>query len=394
MILRQLWTIAHKETFDNLRDRRSVGNALLTVLMVPLLYIVLFGFMNRAFSEQARRPLDLPVVGAEYAPNLIAFLAQNNVNVLPGPDDPETAVRSGDVNLVLVIPDDYGEAFTEGRPAPVQLLRDASNQSSDMAAARAASALQQYSQQIAALRLVARGLNPAMMTPLMVERVDVSPDDRGGAGFILSLLPVVMITAAFFGGFYLAVDTTAGERERDSLESLLLNPVRRTVVVLGKYLATFVFAMLGTVLATTCFLLLLRVPQVQDFTGIRLSIGNELILTALLLMLPVVLMAVAVEILIASYARSFKDAQNYVQLVALIGFMPSVFLSVLPFNPQNWMYAIPTIGQLLLINQAARGELLPMNSLLLTTAVTLAVGLAALITAIRLYSQERIIQAK
>ncbi len=394
MILRQLWTIAHKETFDNLRDRRSVGNALLTVLMVPLLYIVLFGFMNRAFSEQARRPLDLPVVGAEYAPNLIAFLAQNNVNVLPGPDDPETAVRSGDVNLVLVIPDDYGEAFTEGRPAPVQLLRDASNQSSDMAAARAASALQQYSQQIAALRLVARGLNPAMMTPLMVERVDVSPDDRGGAGFILSLLPVVMITAAFFGGFYLAVDTTAGERERDSLESLLLNPVRRTVVVLGKYLATFVFAMLGTVLATTCFLLLLRVPQVQDFTGIRLSIGNELILTALLLMLPVVLMAVAVEILIASYARSFKDAQNYVQLVALIGFMPSVFLSVLPFNPQNWMYAIPTIGQLLLINQAARGELLPMNSLLLTTAVTLAVGLAALIAAIRLYSQERIIQAK
>jgi len=394
MILRQLWTIAHKETIDNLRDRRSVGNALLTVLMVPLLYIVLFGFMNRAFSEQARRPLDLPVVGAEHAPNLIAFLAQNNVNVLPGPDDPETAVRSGDVNLVLVISADYGDAFTEGRPAPVRLLRDASNQSSDMAAARAASVLQQYSQQIVALRLVARGLNPAITTPLMVERVDVSPDDRGGAGFILNLLPVVMITAAFFGGFYLAVDTTAGERERDSLESLLLNPVRRTVVVLGKYLATFVFAMLGTVLATTCFLLLLRVPQVQDFTGIRLSIGNELIITALLLMLPVVLMAVAVEILIASYARSFKDAQNYVQLVALIGFMPAVFLSVLPFNPQNWMYAIPTIGQVLLINQAARGELLPMNSVLLTTAITLALGLAALGAAVRLYSQERIIQAK
>jgi sodium transport system permease protein len=394
MIIRQLWTIARKEIVDNLRDRRSMLNALMTVLMVPLLYIFMFGFMNRAFSEQARRPLDLPVVGAEHAPNLIAFLEQNNVNVLPGPDEPETAVRSGDVSLVLVISAEYGEAFAAGRPAPLQLLQDASNQNSDVAVSRASGLLQQYGQQIAALRLIARGVNPAITTPLLVERVDVSPEDRGGAGFILNLLPVVMITAAFFGGFYLAVDTTAGERERDSLEPLLLNPVRRSVIVLGKYLATFAFALLGTILATSTFLLLLRVPQVQDFTNIRVTVGNETIVIALLIMLPVVLMAVAIEILIASYAHSFKDAQNYVQVVALIGFMPSIFLSILPFNAQSWMYAIPTVSQLLLINQASRGEMLSLENLLLATAVTLIVGLAAFAAAVRLYSQERIIMGK
>jgi sodium transport system permease protein len=394
MIIRQLWTIARKEIVDNLRDRRSMLNALMTVLMVPLLYIFMFGFMNRAFSEQARRPLDLPVVGAEHAPNLIAFLEQNNVNVLPGPDEPETAVRSGDVSLVLVISAEYGEAFAAGRPAPLQLLQDASNQNSDVAVSRASGLLQQYGQQIAALRLIARGVNPAITTPLLVERVDVSPEDRGGAGFILNLLPVVMITAAFFGGFYLAVDTTAGERERDSLEPLLLNPVRRSVIVLGKYLATFAFALLGTILATSTFLLLLRVPQVQDFTNIRVTVGNETIVIALLIMLPVVLMAVAIEILIASYAHSFKDAQNYVQVVALIGFMPSIFLSILPFNAQSWMYAIPTVSQLLLINQASRGEMLSLENLALATAVTLIVGLAAFAAAVRLYSQERIIMGK
>lgn len=394
MIVRQLWTIAHKETVDNLRDRRSVANALMTVLMVPLLYIFMFGFMNRAFSEQARRPLDLPVVGAEYAPNLIAFLERNNVNVLPGPDDPEIAVRSGEANVVLVIPAEYGDAFQEGRPATVRLLRDASDQSSDLAASRAAGLLQQYSQQIAALRLAARGISPAIMTAVPVERVDVSPEARGGAGFILNLLPIVMITAAFFGGFYLAVDTTAGERERDSLEPLLLNPVRRSVVVLGKYLATFVFAALGTILATSTFLLLLRVPLVQDFTNIRATLANETIVAALLLMLPVVLMAVAVEILIASYARSFKDAQNYVQVVALIGFMPAVFLAILPVSVQNWMYMIPTIGQLFLINQVSRGESLQPETVLAASAVTLALGLAAFIAAVRLYSREQIIQGK
>jgi sodium transport system permease protein len=393
MIIRQLWTIARKEIVDNLRDRRSMLNVLLTVLMVPLLYIFLFGFMNRAFTEQSRRPLDLPVVGAEHAPNLIAFLEQNNVNILPGPDEPETAVRNGDVSLVLVISAEYGEAFAAGRPAPLQLLQDASNQNSDVAVSRASSLLQQYGQQIAALRLIAWGVNPAITTPLLVERVDVSPEDRGGAGFILNLLPVVMITAAFFGGFYLAVDTTAGERERDSLEPLL-NPVRRSVIVLGKYLATFAFALLGTILATYTFLLLLRVPQVQDFTNIRVTVSNETIVIALLIMLPVVLMAVAIEILIASYAHSFKDAQNYVQIVALIGFMPSIFLSILPFNAQSWMYAIPTVSQLLLINQASRGEILSPVNLALATAVTLMVGLAAFAAAVRLYSQERIIMGK
>lgn len=387
---RTIWTITRKETIDNIRDRRSVFNALLSVLMNPLLYIVLFGFMNRAFSEQAEQALQLPVVGAEHAPNLVAFLDQYNVDILPPPDDPAAAVLAGDVDVVLVIPESFGAAFTAGEPAPVQLLRDESNQGSSIPAQRAQRLLAQYGSQTAALRLLARGISPELIRPLPVVTVDVSPNETGEAGTVLNLLPVIMLTAAFLGGFYMVVDMTAGERERESLEPLLINPVPRWAFVLGKYLTALGFTILATALATALFLVLLGIPAVQEFTAIQVSIPWPAIWTAVLIIFPVVVMAVALQMLISSYTRNVKEAQTYTQLLSLAGFMPALFLAILPIKVQAWMYFVPTIGQVFLINKVMRGEALPPGDLLVGTAVTLLVGLAALAAAMRLYNRERI----
>ena len=391
-MLRHIWIVIRKETLDNLRDRRSVGNALFSVLLNPLLYIVLFGFLNRTFSEQAERPLALPVSGAEYAPNLIQFLDQNNVDILEAPEDPETAVRRGNLAVVLIIPEDYGERFANGEPAQVQLLVDDTNQSSSVPSSRAQSLISQYGSQIGNLRLLARGISPAISSAVVIERVSVAAQTaQGGASIVLNLLPVVMMTAAFYGGFYLAVDTTAGERERKSLEPLLLNPVPRWEFLLGKFLAVFAFTLLATFLATAFFLLLLGIPQVQDFTDIRLDVGWDVILTAVALMIPVAFMAVALQMLVASYARSVKEATTYASLIAIAGFMPSLFLSVLPIRPQEWMYLIPTVGQLYFITDTARGLPLDWAMVFLCSAITLGIGIAALAAAMRFYNQERIL---
>ncbi|CUS04399.2 putative Na+ ABC transporter permease protein [Candidatus Promineifilum breve] len=391
-MLRRIGIIIRKELVDNLRDRRSVGNALFAVLINPLLYIVLFGFLNRTFTEQAERPLELYVSGAANAPNLVQFLDQNNVDIREAPDDAEAAVRRGELGLVLLIPDDFGQKFRDGEPAQVQLLIDESSQSSNLAVGRAQGLIGQYSAQIGNLRLLARGVSPAVAVAVPVEMVNVAPQEaEGGSSVVLNLLPVVMMTAAFYGGFYLAVDTTAGERERKSLEPLLLNPVPRWEFLMGKFLAVFAFTLLATFLATALFLVLLGVPQVQEFTAIRVSVGWNVILTAMALMIPVVFMAVALEMAIGSYARSVKEASTYAQLVAFAGFLPSLFLSVLPIRPQSWMYLIPTVGQLYFINDTARG--LPLNwmQVILCSAITLGIGIAALIVAMRFYNQERIL---
>ena len=394
-MLRRLWTIVQKEIIDNLRDRRSVGNALFAVLINPLLYVVLFGFLNRTFSEQAERPLSLPVLGAANAPNLVQFLDQNNVDITEAPADAEEAVRRGDLAVVLVIPDEFGESFTRGAPAQVRLLVDDSNQSGSLAANRAQSLISQYSNQIGSLRLLARGVSPAVSNAVPVEWVSTTAGTAEGVdSVVLNLLPVVMMTAVFYGGFYLAVDATAGERERKSLEPLLLNPVPRREFVIGKFLAVFAFTLLATFLATALFLVLLGIPQVQQFTNIQLNVGWGVILAAVGLIIPVAFMAVALEMLVASYARSVKEAQTYTQLIAFAGFLPSLFLSVLPIRPQEWMYLIPTIGQLYFITDMSRG--LPLNTAQVAACslLTAAIGAAALVATMRLYNREQIILGK
>ena len=386
-----IWTITRKEITDNFRDRRSIFNALLSVSMNPILYIVLFGFMNRAFSEQAAQTLQLPVVGAENAPNLIAFLDQQNVDILPPPDDPEAALLARDVDVVLVIEADFGEAFAGGEPAPVQVMRDESNDGASVFVNRTEQLLRQYSQRTASLRLLARGISPMAMQPLDIQAVDVSPQARGSAGTVLNLLPVIMFTAAFLGGFYMVVDMTAGEKERESLEPLLINPVPRWTFVIGKYLTALLFTALGTTLATLLFLVALGVPAVQEFTAIRVSVEPRAIVTAVSVIAPVVFMAVALQMLIASYARNVKEAQTYTQLLSLAGFIPALFLSILPIKAQSWMYFVPTIGQVFLVNKVIRGEALPTGDVTISVAMTLAIGVIALATAIRLYSREQIV---
>ncbi len=393
-MIRHIWTVFSKETVDNSRDRRAVFNALFAVLFNPLLYIFLFGFMNRAFSDQAQRVLHLPVAGAENGPNLVQFLEQNEVIILPGPSDPETAVRNGDVEFVLVIPEEFGESFQDGVPATVRLIEDESNQGTSITVSRVRGLLERYSSQIGSLRLIARGISPAVVRALDVEMVDVAPQEQSEANIMLNLLPVIMITAAFFGGFYLAVDMTAGERERESLEPLLINPVPRSQLVVGKYLTALIFTALATFLATALFLVLLSLPFVQEFVGIRVELGWQVIVSAVVLMLPVVFMAVAIEMLVASFAQSVKEAQTYTQLVALVGFLPSIFLSVLPIQSQPWMMLIPTIGQMFLITKISRGEALDPLQVAVVSAVTLLVGLVALVATIRLYDKERIILGK
>jgi sodium transport system permease protein len=390
-MLDRLWVIFSKETIDNLRDRRSVFNALFAVLINPIMYVVLFGFLNRTFSDQIDRQLLLPVQGRENAPGLIAFLDQNNVEIVDPPADPEAAARAGDVDVVLVIPPDFGEQFRDGVPARVQLITDQSNQSAGITAERVRSLIGQYSSQIGNLRLLARGISPAITYAVPVETLNVTPETQGAAGVVLNLLPVVMMTAAFYGGFYLAVDTTAGERERKSLEPLLLNPVPRGQFVMGKFLAVLAFTTMATFLATAFFLVLLGIPAIQEFTDIRVNLGWDTIGSAVLIMLPVIILAVGLEMLTATYARSVKEAQTYTQLVAFAGFLPALFLSVLPIQPQGWMYAIPTISQLYFINDISRGEPLDMTQVILASVVTAGIGIAALIAAMRRYRQEKVL---
>jgi sodium transport system permease protein len=386
----RIFIIFQKEIIDNLRDRRALSSTLMGTLLGPGLMLLLFFVIGRTVDEATQQALQLPVIGAEHAPNLIEYFQQNNVEILAPPANPEERVRVGDYDVILVIAEGYGENVEKGLPAKVELIVDASRQSSQVDIDRTERLLKAYNQQIAVLRLIARGVSPLILQPLIVETVDVATPQSQAAS-LLSMMPYFLIFSIFLGGMQLAIDTTAGERERNSLEPLLINPAPRAEMVLGKMGATLLFTIISLVGTLAAFGILFNLVPLEEFVGARINIGVGVLVGIFLICLPMVGLASAIQTIIAAFSRNIKEAQSYLSFLPLIPALPGMFLAFVPVKATLWMMMIPTFGQQLIINQLMREEPVLTMNIVVSVAVTL--GLSVLLTgvAVVLYKQERIL---
>ncbi len=383
----RLAVVLRKELTDALRDRRSLLSALLYPLLGPVLIMAMMGWI--VHKQAADEPLKLSVVGRDRAPGLVAHLTSQDVSLVPPPADPEGAVRRGELDLVLEIPEDFAPAFRDGRPAPLRLIVDTSRPATRTSPRRLQRLLRTYGQQVGALRLLARGVDPGLGAPLDLREVDVA--SRGGRGAnALAFLPMLAVIAAFVGGMYVATDTTAGERERGSLEPLLLTPVGRGTLALGKWLATTCFGAAALVLTLLFVRLSLLWTPLQDL-GLDASLGTGRLALALVLLLPCAPLAAAVQMLVATFARSFKEAQTYLSLLVMLPMLPGVFLSLEPVQPTWGAALIPIWSQQLALMELLRGHAVSPGYWALATATTLATAAAALAAVRWMFGVERVI---
>jgi sodium transport system permease protein len=388
---RRIGVIFMKETIDNLRDRRSIFTALASTLIGPALLLVIIIIVGQSFTQDGlAASFRLPVIGAENAPSLISFLEQNGVKVVPGPANPQQAVRNGDEDVVLIIPPEYGQDFSQGLPATVQTVIDTSRQSSQPAIERIRQLLTTYSAQTASLRLLARGLSPAITQPLAVERVDMATPETQALIF-LNMLPYFVVLVVFMGGMYVIIDTTAGERERNSLEPLLINPVPRWELVIGKLLASWPFAVAALFINLLAFALAINYFPLEDYLGVQIQLDVRALTGIFFISLPMIVLASALQMIIATFTRSFKEAQTYVGFLPLIPALPGIGLAFLPIKPSLWIMLIPTFGQQILINQFLRSEPISWSNVFVSALTTIAFSILLILIAIRLYSSERIL---
>jgi sodium transport system permease protein len=385
--------VFRKEFIDNTRDKRSLMTALFYPLLGPIMIVALVMVIGRNAQEQAAETLKLPVVGAERAPTLMQFLKQNRTEILPAPADPAAMVRTGDTDVVLVVPEGYADEFSAGRPATVQLVLDDSRQSAMINIHRAERLIENFNREIGSLRLIARGVSPAVVEPLAVERVDVATAQSRGARF-LGMAPYFIILAIFIGGMYLSIDATVGERERRSLEPLLINPVARWELVLGKYSAALLFTCVALVETLVGFAVVLNRVPLEKYIGERISLGGGALVTIFFICVPMMILAVALQVVLATFCRTFKEAQTYLSLLPLVPAFPGIFLVFLPVKAKIWMMLIPTYGQQLLINQVMRGEATDPVYIAVSAIATLAVGLLLLLVAFRLYERETVLAGR
>jgi sodium transport system permease protein len=383
--------VFRKEATDNLRDRRSFFSAIISTLITPALLLSLVIVLGKTlFAQAEEKIIRLPVVGPENAPGLVNYLKQNGVEVLPAPSDPKSEVKNGVYDVVLVIPAGYAEDFSKAQPAKVQMIADTSRTAALVSINRVNDLLDSYNGLVGTLRLMARGVSPTILQALSIEQVDVSTPQSQVMVF-LNMMPFLLLITIFTGGMYVVIDTTAGERERTSLEPLLINPVKRWEFVLGKYFAALPFTTLTLAVTLSAFALGFNLLPIEQYIGRRLSIDASSVVSMFLICLPIILFATALQMVVATYTRSFKEAQTYVGLMGFVPALPGAFLAFLPTRPDVWKMAIPTFGQQLLINQMLRGEPIEVNFVVISTIVTIIAAVLLLGVAIRLYQREQIL---
>jgi sodium transport system permease protein len=378
-----------KEVVENVRDRKTMFNALVMgPLLGPVFFVFLMSFMLKKQIELAEKPLEVPVVGAESAPNLVGWLKGQGVVVLPAPDDPSAVVRDREAKMVLIIPASYPELWRQGKTAQLELVRDSSDQQSGAQVSRMNALLSSYGSQQAALRLSARGMNPSLTAPVAVADRDLASRQQR-AGQLLSFLPYLLVLGAFLGGMYLAIDTTAGERERQSLEPLLANPATRAQIVLGKLGATFTFAMASMMLSLVVFAFAFRFIPL-DKLGVAVDIGAGFILRAGLLMVPLVMVFAALQTIVAAYAKSYREAQTYLSLLMVVPMIPSVLMMVNPMKSETWSVATPLLSQNILVMEMAKGEVVDIARFGLSFGTSLALAGLLVWVAVRIYHREQL----
>jgi sodium transport system permease protein len=373
-----LLTVFAKEFLDNLRDRRTLISALLFgPLFGPLLFGLMVSLMLRQSVVESDEPLQLTIAGSENAPGLTRFLEAQSVKLTKlalSENEARAAVRRGAIPVVLLVPQDYSRLFASAAPAPVFLIADSADSQTRKNADRARRVLAAYGSTIAQLRLQVRGVNPLIALPVAVNDVDVATP-AGRAVVVLGFMTYFVLFALLMGGLYLAIDSTAGERERGSLEALLSLPVPRASLVGGKILATCAYMSISLSLSLSAFVFVFRFVPL-DRIGMSANLGWGTALTFFAICLPFIPLGAVLMTLVASFTRTYREAQTYLTTVLLVPTLPIAFASIYSLKTQSSLMFIPSLSQHLLMTSILKDEAVPFLDVLVSAAASLLVAAA------------------
>ncbi|MFZ6735043.1 ABC transporter permease [Undibacterium sp. Ji42W] len=362
--------ILRKELRDALRDRRTLMVALISSLLgVPLMLLIFSVVLSQVESQEEKRTV--LVKGIEHARGLENFILRQGYQIKTAPDDYAAKSQSKELDQpVLLIPDDFDEKLASGGKGILEIAFDTSNRQAEFGVRPLRRLLDGYSQELASLGLAMRGVSLELLQRLDIREHHIKkPEERKAT--ITTMLPMMVLMAIVLGGMYAAIDTTAGERERGSLEPLMMNPVNGWQLTIGKWGAVAIVGM-GVVVLT-----------IFSFFPSQWLIHNETLraefqfnfkdaMGFLLVLLPLAASVAAIQIAISLDCKSYKEAQVRNQLVTM--FIPFVSLVpiLFPGREPSWFQWVPVLSQNQMMNQVLKGE----------TLSVVAVGIALLVCAL------------
>jgi sodium transport system permease protein len=385
-MLRHALVVFQKEITDAVRDRRSLMASSMYAIWAPVAVGIALSAIAR--DRAPDQPLTVAIDGAERAGTLVDYLRQQLVTIVDHPGDLEASVRSRTVPVALSVREDYGSRFEAIRPASVELLYDGSRSASVAQADRLRRLIGAYDQQVADTRLLTRGIAPEVISVVKVEDRDLS-SAAARAGRMLAMLPIFLLLAAFAGGMGVAIDSTAGERERNSLEALLTHPVSPVAVAVGKWGAAAVVSAATLVLMVIVTAGVLSLPQIRSI-DLPIGLSSNDAVVVLLILTPLALLAPAVQMLTSVFATSYKEAQTQVSLLLLVPTIPGFLLSFGSLTEKSWHGVAPILSQQMLVTDALAGQTPGVLAILLPSVATMLTAFAAIAITARLLTRESV----
>ncbi len=386
--MRAAITVFLKEVTDALRDRRTALMVLIASILTGPVTLVLVAQFVSGLEEKASI-LKVRISGQEHAPALVNFLQRNDVDIESAPQDYQTLVREGRLDAVIVIPPDFDSRFLTGEGAKVEIFYDDSRTDAGPAIRQAERLLRAFNRETGMLRLVARGVSPDLVEPVKVDHVNTATPRQKGA-FLLFLIPMFAILSPLLGGMTLAIDSTAGERERGSLEPLLANPVPIAQLVVGKWLAAWAFASLVAVLTLGGFVIAASLYAGKRLAAL-MAFGAPEFAAFVAVVVPFAAMTSALQMLICTYGRSYREAQTYVSYLAtVVSFVPVIVLFT-GMKDSLWQLAVPVLAQQVVLGRVIRGDAIAPVDWLMPSLMALVLAAVFLALVSRLLRDERIV---
>ena len=386
---RRILIVFFKEVMDNARDRRSLLIALIYPLMGPLLLGLMISAVGKVTVGGQAQTTVIPVQGISNGPTLVNWLKKKGIEVKAAPEDLEAAVKRGAIEVGLIIPPDFEASMVAEKITKLIIVVNSSRLTGLVSINKVSSLLGVFNNEVWGERIAKRGVEYRALQPIAIDNINVT-SGASIADILLFMVPPLFIFNLFMGGVYLAIDTTSGERERGSLEPLLINPIERGALVMGKFLA----ALLYTAVAVLVQLLALKFAfSISGGAGSNFTHTLDImtLLGIILITLPLMMAAVAVQFIIATMTRSFKEAQTYLGLLPLVPAIPGMVLVFAPVQIHAWMMAIPTFSQTLLLGQILRGDAIDLSHMAISLAATTVLAAVLIFCAIKLYEREELI---
>jgi ABC-type Na+ efflux pump, permease component len=352
--LRRATIIFRKESLDAFRDRRTLLMIILPALFIGPLFLLLIFNLIATHGEKAQSPA-LAVQGAEYAPALITFLERQQVRIEPLPDDYEAQIKRGNLDVALIIPEHFADDIAAGKEAQVQLVYDRSRDRAQIPIGQIERLLNIYNHQWGQMRLMMRGIAPEVASPLSVRSINLATPQQSGA-LLLSLVAFYALFATLTGGMALALDTSAGERERQSLQPLLITPARPFEIVSGKWLAASVVNMIVVLLTLIGFYLTLRFAPLPA-VGIPFLFSMSELLRFCCILLPLALLLPALHFYVGIRGRSVREAQASTSILLLLFSLLPIMQMFMQQREPEWIATIPIAGHYAMLSHALRGDI-------------------------------------